>query len=173
MQQYLNRLKIRVSVLGNHQQKYIRTIEQYLEPLVENLENAGKLEIIHLWKGSTHLTEEMDTVLGVASSLEQKLNFISCYYALQILHLNLRSIDILKLKLTGIRAEKRLPIYRQFMLQTGKEFRMLTAAFMQKLIELFASPASLPEFTILGVGSLAHQDDILSLIHISEPTRPY
>jgi len=160
LQQYLNRLKIRVSVLGNHQQKYIRTIEQYLEPLVENLENAGKLEIIHLWKGSTHLTEEMDTVLGVASSLEQKLNFISCYYALQILHLNLRSIDILKLKLTGIRAEKRLPIYRQFMLQTGKEFRMLTAAFMQKLIELFAGSASLPEFTILGVGSLAHQDDI-------------
>jgi hypothetical protein len=48
LHQYLNRLKERVNLLGNHHQKYIRTIEKYLDPLVECLENEGKLENIHL-----------------------------------------------------------------------------------------------------------------------------
>jgi len=158
--QYFNRLKIRANQLGNHQQKYIKKIEKHLNPLVEDLENAGLLENIHLWKGTSKLSEEMDVVLNVASTSEQKLNYLACYYSLQILHLNLRSIDILRLKLTGMSKEERFPVYKQFMLQTGKEFRVLTATYMQKLIDFFSDSKSLPEFTILGVGSMAHQDDI-------------
>ncbi|MCD4664091.1 MAG: hypothetical protein K8R68_02395, partial [Bacteroidales bacterium] len=172
LHQYFNRLKTRVGLLGNHQQKYIRTIEKYLDPLVENLENAGKLENIHLWKGSSRLDKEMDVILCVASTVEQKLNFLACYYSLQILHLNLRSIDILRLKLTGTSKEKRIPIYKQFMLQTGKEFRVLTATYMQKLLDLFSDSKPFPEFTILGVGSLAHQDDIdVGVIDDGSPDR--
>jgi len=172
LHQYFNRLKIRASLLGNHQQKYIRKIEKYLDPLVENLEDAGKLENIHLWKGTSKLSEEMDVVLSVASTSAQKLNFLACYYSLQILHLNLRSIDILRLKLTGMSKEERYPVYKQFMLQTGREFRILTAAYMQKLIDFFSNSKSLPEFTILGVGSMAHQDDIdIGVIDDGCPTR--
>ena len=144
MHQYFNRLKIRASVLGNHQQKYIRKIEKYLDPLVENLENAGQLENIHLWKGTSKLSEEMDVVLSVASTPEEKLNFLACYYSLQILHLNMRSIDILRLQLKGKSKEERFTVYKQFMLQTGKEFRILTAAYMKKLINLFSGIKQLP-----------------------------
>ncbi len=172
MHQYFNRLKERVNLLGNHHQKYIRTIEKYLDPLVECLENAGKLEDIHLWKGSPRLIEEMDVILNVAPTYERKLAFLACYYSLQILHLNLRSIDILRLKLTGTSKEKRIPIYKEFMLQTGKEFRILTASYMQKLLDLFSDSKSLPEYTILGVGSLAHQDDIdVGVIDDGSPDR--
>ncbi|MBC8182370.1 hypothetical protein H8E88_14810 [candidate division KSB1 bacterium] len=172
MHQYFNRLKIRASVLGNHQQKYIRIIEKYLDPLLENLENAGKLENIHLWKGTSRLSEEMDVILSVASTDEEKLHFLACYYSLQILHLNLRSIDILRLQLTGKSKGERFPVYKQFMLQAGKEFRVLTAAYMQKLIDFFSGSKTLPEFTILGVGSMAHQDDIdIGVIDDGCPTR--
>jgi len=160
LHQYLNRLKERVNLLGNHHQKYIRTIEKHLDPLVECLENAGKLEDIHLWKGSPRLIEEMDVILNVAPTYEQKLTFLACYYSLQILHLNLRSIDVLRLNLTGSGTEERLPIYKHFMLQTGSEFRKLSGSYMQKLLDLFSNSKPYPEFTILGVGSLAHQDDI-------------
>ncbi len=125
------------------------------------MENAGKLESIHLWKGGVDLDDEMDVVISVAESDKEKLAFLACYFSLQMLHLNLRSLDVLQLKLTGIKnADQRLPIYKNFMLQTGKEFRTLTAAYMRKVFELFSKGKKFPEFTILGVGSLAHQDDI-------------
>ena len=161
MHQYLNRLKNRANLLGNQHQKYIRTIEKYFSPLVSSLENAGKLEDIHFWKGTPRLSEEMDIVLSVASSREEKFKFLACYYSLQMLHLNIRSIDVLRLQLTETtNIEQRLPIYKQFMLQSGGDFRTLTAAYMQKLLNLFMNSHQLPEFTLLGVGSLAHQDDI-------------
>lgn len=158
MERYFNRLKERVSKLGNHHQKYIRTIEKYLDPMVSSLENAGKIEDIHLLRGASRLPQEMDIVFGVANSLPEKLTYLACYYSLQMIHLNLRAIDVLTLNLTS--AEDRFSIYKQFMVQTGAEFRKLTGTYMQKLLNLFFDSKTPPEFAMLGVGSLAHQDDI-------------
>ncbi len=155
---YLNRLKERVSKFGNHHHKYVRTIEKYLDPMVRSLENAGRIEDIHLWKGTSRLSQEMDVVLGVANTLEEKLTYLACYYSLQMLHLNLRSTDVLTLNLTA--GEDRVSAYKRFMLQTGAEFKMLTTTYMQKLLDLFFDYKPYPEFTMLSVGSLAHQDDI-------------
>lgn len=158
MDRYFNRLKERVSQLGNHHQKYIKTIEKYLDPMVSSLENAGKIEDVHIWRGSPRLSQEMEIISDVASSLPEKLTFLACYYSLQMLHLNLRSIDVLKLNLTS--AEDRYLVYKNFMLQSGTEFRNLTGTYMQKLLDLFFDAKKPPEFAMLGVGSLAHQDDI-------------
>ena len=167
---YFNRLKERVSQLGNHHQKYIRTIEKYLDPMVISLEDAGKIEDIHLWRGASRLSQEMDIVLSVANGLQEKLTFLACYYSLQMIHLNLRAIDVLKLNLTS--AEDRHSIYKNFMLQTGAEFRKLTGGYMQKLLNLFFDTKTIPEFAMLGVGSLAHQDDIdVGVIDDDSPER--
>jgi hypothetical protein len=167
---YFNRLKERVSKLGNHHQKYIRTIEKYLDPMVSSLEDAGKIEDIHVWRGSPRLSQEMDIILHVAADLPEKLTFLACYYSLQMLHLNLRSIDVLKLNLTS--ADDRNSIYKQFMLQTGADFRKLTGIYMQKLLDLFFDSKTPPEFSVLGVGSLAHQDDIdVGVIDDGSPER--
>ncbi|OQX95473.1 hypothetical protein B6I21_05255 [candidate division KSB1 bacterium 4572_119] len=161
MHHYFNRLKKRASLLGNHQQKYIRTIEANLDSLMTSLENAGKSEYIHFWKGTPRLSEEMDVVLSVATSKEEKLSFLACYYSLQMLHLNIRSVDVLRLQLTGIsKAKRRIPVYKEFMLQTGKDFRKLSAAYMEKLLNIFSDTDINHEYAMLGVGSLAHQDDI-------------
>ncbi len=158
MDRYFNRLKERVNQFGNHHQKYVRTIEKYLDPMVGSLENAGKIEDVHLWKGTSHLSQEIEIVLGVANSLDEKLTYLACYYSLQILHLNLRSTDVLSLNLTA--GEDSASAYKRFMLQTGTEFKALTTTYMQELLDLFFDYQPYPEFTILSVGSLAHQDDI-------------
>ena len=126
--------------------------------MVSSLEHAGKIEDIHIWRGSPRLSQEMDIISDVANSLPEKLTYLACYYSLQMLHLNLRSIDVLKLNLTS--AEDRYAVFKQFMLQTGTEFRNLTGIYMQKLLDLFFDSRKPPEFAMLGVGSLAHQDDI-------------
>jgi len=167
---YFNRLKDRVSQLGNHHQKYIRTIERYLEPMVKSLEDAGKIEDVHIWRGSSRLSQEMDIVLAVADTITDKLTYLACYYSLQMLFLNLRSIDVLKLNLTS--GDDRYTIYKNFMLQTGAAFRALTGNYMQKLLGLFFGSQPAPEFVMLGVGSLAHQDDIdVGVIDDGSPAR--
>lgn len=161
MHHYFNRLKNRANLLGNHHQKYIRTIEKNLDSLVKSLEDARKLEYIHFWKGTPRLNQEMDVILSVASTLEQKLSYLACYYSLQILQLNIRSIDVLRLQLTETNnSDQRIPIYKYFMLQSGRDFRKLTTAYMERLLNLFSNGELKLEFTIVGVGSLAHQDDI-------------
>lgn len=156
--QTYTRLKERVKQLGNHHQKYLRTIDRYLDALIGRLEDAGKMEEVHLWKGSPRLEAEMDVVISVGNSLDEKLAYLACYYSLQMLHLNLRSIDVLMLNVTA--TADRTQNYKQFMLLTGAEFRNLTAAYMRKVLDLISPAVPLPEFTLLSVGSLAHQDDI-------------
>jgi hypothetical protein len=158
MQIQLSRLKERASIFGNYQQKFIRTIEKYSDPLINRLEEKGCIDDVHLWKFSNNLSHEMDIIYDSATSDQEKVAFLGCYYALQILHLNLRSIDVLRLNLT--RNEERISIYKNFMLDVGYHFRTLNATYMQKLLNLLSNSTDLPEYVISSVGSLAHQDDI-------------
>jgi len=158
MQRKLNRLKERVNNLGNHHHKFIHTVEKYGEPLIARLEDEGQIENVHLWKNAYNLSEEMDIILNVAHDFEEKTIFLGCYYSFQILHLNLRSIDILMLNLTT--TDDKILVYKQFMLEFGQQYRRLTTTYMEKLLNLLFETNDRPEFTICSVGSLAHQDDI-------------
>ncbi len=152
------RLIERVSQLGNHHQKYIRTVESRRGRLIERLEAGGMIDQVHLWKPARDLPAEMAVVEGLTDSIEEKLSFLGCYFSLQFLHMNLRLVDILTLNLAS--AQDRLEVYRNFMIQSGLDFRSLTASYMQKILDLFLQPAGRPEFVICGVGSRSDQDDI-------------
>ncbi|MBN2012564.1 hypothetical protein JW960_24765 [candidate division KSB1 bacterium] len=158
MQPRLERLRERVNMLSNHHQKFIRTIERYGEELIDRLESMGRIEDVHLWKNAYNLSEEMDVVISIATDEKEKCRFLGCYYAFQILHLNLRSIDVMMLNLT--REDDRIAVYKRFMLTFGHEFRVLTSTYMMKLLNLFFEGKEHPEFVICSVGSLAHQDDL-------------
>jgi len=170
MQRQFNRLKERVGILSNHHQKYIRTIEKYGELLIERLEEKGRIEKVHLWKYAYNLSDEMDIIADVAIDEKEKSIFLGCYYAFQILHLNLRSIDVLIWNLT--RTDDKIPVYKNFMLDVGKEFRDLTSTYMRKIIDLNLRENQGVEFNIISVGSLAHQDDIdIGIIDDGQPQR--
>ena len=152
------KLRDRVSVLGNHHQKYIRSIQTYKDRLIAGLEAKGRIDQVHLWKSAIDLPSEMGVIVELGDTLEDKLSFLSCYYGLQFLHLNLRLTDVLQLNLTE--AKNPMDEYRNFMIQSGLEFRALTAQYMQQVLNLFIPPAQRPEFVICGVGSRSDQDDI-------------
>ncbi|MBD3289633.1 hypothetical protein GF337_12580 [candidate division KSB1 bacterium] len=158
MQRQFNRLKDRVSTLSNHHQKFIRVIEKYGELLIDRLEEKGRIEKVHLWKKAYNLSEEMDIVADVARDEKEKSIFLGCYYAFQILHMNLNSVDVLMWNLT--RTEDKIPVYKQFMLDVGRQFRLLTSAYMKKIIDSHFSSENSFEYTFSSVGSLAHQDDL-------------
>ena len=152
------KLRDRVSLLGNHHQKYIRSIETHKDRLIAGLEAKGKIDQVHLWKSAPDLSSEMDVIVELGDTLEEKLSFLSCYYGLQFLHMNLRLTDVLQLNLTT--ARNQTDEYRNFMIHSGLEFRALTANYMQRLLDLFIPRAQRPEFVICGVGSRSDQDDI-------------
>jgi len=155
---YFERLKKRAQGLGNHYRKYTSNIDVNLDGLMSRLENAGVIERVHLWAAAHDYMEEMAIISGIGTTLKEKLDDLSCYFAIQFLQMNINALDALILELT--RSEDRLSIYKKFMLRTGHDFRMLTAAYMNQLLKLYIPPENNLEFVFLGVGTRSDQDDI-------------
>lgn len=155
---YFDRLVKRSAVLGNHFKKYLTIIEKNLDSLMERLENAGMKERVHLWVNSPDYRKEMQTILLVGTSQQERLNDLGCYFALQFLQMNLSALDDIALAVTS--DENKHVIYKEFMLQVGHDFRKLTATYMEQLMHLFLPENQPIEYVFLGVGTRSDQDDI-------------
>ncbi len=170
MQKNLIRLKERVQLLSNHHQKFIRIIETHGERFIDRLETERRIEDVHLWKYAHDLSKEMDIVIDIAHDFKEKLIFLGTYHAFQILHLNFHYIDLLRFQLT--RTDDRIAVYKSFLLEFGRQFRLLTSLYAQKIMDLCFAGNERPQFVFTSVGSLAHQDDIdVSIIDDGSPSR--
>ena len=152
------RLRERVATLGNHHRKYLLDIASHKDHLIGRLEAEGLVQRVDLWEQSEDPGADMSLILELGGQEQDTLVDLGCYYAFQFLHLNLHQTDVLRFDL----ASKVEPVvaYKKFMLRSGAAFRKLTAAYMEKLLDLFIPPAERPEFVICGVGTRADQDDI-------------
>jgi hypothetical protein len=164
MKNSLQRLTEKTSNLGNYNRKYLHIISSNIEALSDALERQGTSDRVHLWSYSTDIPDEMETVLQAASSRDESLNFLGCFYALQFLHMNLRMIDIVKLELAE--SHHRARSCRKLMMEAGRMFRHLTKNYMEQLLHVFLEGDNPPEFVMLSVGTRADQDDIdLGIVH--------
>jgi len=151
-------LEKRVSRLGNHHQKFLHTIYRFKDSLIEALESSGNIMQVHLWRSSFSPGEDMRIISNLFAAPREKIHHISCYYALQFLHMNFRNLDILEL---GIASGSPLPEdYHNFMMQVGKDFRALTGVYLSNLIDIYLPRDKQPEFFVCSVGTRADQDDI-------------
>jgi signal-transduction protein with cAMP-binding, CBS, and nucleotidyltransferase domain len=154
------RLKERAGELGNHHRKYLHHIATHKDLLIDRLEEMGKIEEVHFWTAAPDLEAEMDTVSEMGRSREEKTAFLGTYCALQLLHMNLRAVDLLRLGMSAS-SERRFKLYRELMLRMGKNLRRLTRFYMVRLLDLFLpDEEERPEFVICGVGTRADQDDL-------------
>ncbi len=151
-------LKRRAGELGNHHRKYLQLIATVKDPLVDRLEQSGHSDEVHLWTPAADVAAEMECLARLGRDLPEQLEYLGCYFAFQLLHLNIRAVDVLRLGLSS-RAD-RFHLYRDFMLQMGTDLRRLTACYMEQLLGLFLPPAEQPAFVICGVGTRADQDDV-------------
>jgi hypothetical protein len=148
----------RASELGNHHRKYLQTIVATKDLLVKRLEESGRIDEVHLWSAAADVAAEIECVGAMGRSLDERLQFLGCYFAFQLLHLNLRAVDVLRMGLSS--RVDRFRLYRDFMLQMGTDLRRLTACYMEQLLDLFLPLDQRPEFVICGVGTRADQDDL-------------
>jgi hypothetical protein len=164
MKDPLTRLTDRTASLGNYNRKYIHIISNNIDKLTSALDRHGMRDQVHLWAYSLEIPGEMDTVLDCAADIDEKLDLLGCYFALQFLHLNLRTVDIVKLELAN--PHQRWLTGRKLMLESGRMFRFLTKNYMQRLLDIFMDGKDSIEYSVLGVGTRADQDDIdLGVIH--------
>jgi len=158
MEFYIDRLKLRAQGLSNHYSKYVSLIDKHIDALMGRLEQAGMIERVHLWASAHDYKKEMNIIREVGTSLKEKLDDLSCYFAYQFLQTNLSALDALLLDLTTNRP--RYEVYKEFMLRVGHEFRDLTSAYMGQLLKLYLPPDSDIEYVFMGVGTRSDQDDI-------------
>ncbi len=152
-------LKERASILGNHNQKHIRAIEQTEDRLARRLELRGVRDKVHLYGAAPLPGAEMDAIVSVSDDPAEALDFLGCYYSFRFLGMNLGLLDALHLDLLS-GEERPAVLFRAFMRQSGAEFRSLTAHYMQRLLDLFIARGEVPEYVLLGTGTRADQDDI-------------
>ena len=167
MKNPLTRLTEKTATLGNYNRRYLHIISSNSEKLTAALEQQGKLDRVHLWSYSMEIPGEMDTVRDAASSRDEALDFLGCYYAMQFLQMNLRMVDVVNLELAT--SLERGQTGKKLMLEAGRMFRYLTKIYMERLLDIFLDRENTPEFVMLGVGTRSDQDDIdLGIVHHGE-----
>lgn len=159
MKDFLSSLTERTAEFGNHYRKYIQAVSKYLDPLIQRLEQEKKRDLVHILHIAYDFGTEIKIVAGVAETTDEKLNFLGTYFALQFLLTNRQAIDMLRMEIIAGNTNK-LTIYKNFMRNAGNTFRMLTANYINGLLDIFIPEKERPEFVILGVGTKSDQDDI-------------
>ncbi len=97
MEDQLNRLSQRVAHLGKHYQRFLLTIENHLELLVERLEQHQMLDDVELWNMTPNPGDQMQMVAEIGADAKEKLDLLATFYSLQFLQMNLLSLDRLEL----------------------------------------------------------------------------
>lgn len=151
-------LEDRTKYLGNHYHKYTRAINDILPEFYNALSENSLQHSITIQFPSQDYSKDMTNIIRLPTNQRSLLDYLGCYYAIQFLWFNLYSTDWLTYHLTNTRSPQR--VYKKFILQSGINFRKLTAAYMQHLLEIFREGNNLPEYVITGVGTRSDQEDI-------------
>ena len=148
----------RASELGNHHQKYIRSIQEHYDALISLLDEHHLIDQIRLLRFSGYPEKHMRTISSLLEDRQTILDMVGCYYSLQFLLLNFKAIDVLKLDLST-KTINHYNIFRDFLTRTGNDFRLLSRSYMAVLLDEFL-PDSHPRFNIISVGTRVDQEDI-------------
>ena len=158
MLRYFERIAARAEELGNHRRKYLHGIEKHGRDLIDRLEESGNFDRVHLRQLATDYAAEMDAVLEAGRDEPERLRLLGCYYAIQYLQLNTRSIDLLRLNSSS--APEPMRVYREFIRGVADDFASLLEEYLKRLLEMFLATGPKPEYFLCTVGTRLHQDDV-------------
>jgi len=160
----------RVAAFGNHYRKYVSNIEKNFDALVSLIDAQHLFDQFQLLRFSSQPAREMKLIAAFIEDRDTLLEMLGCYYAIQILLMNIKALDVLQLNLSL--SADRFRNYHKFLFQTGLDFRLLSGAYMSVLLDIFLPQAHRPDFVACGVGTRVDQDDIdLGVIDRGEEQR--
>ncbi len=149
----------RSSELGNHHLKYIYNIEKNFDALVSLIDEKGLMEQVRLLRFSRKPEKTMRFITKYIKDRDTSLDILGCYYSLQFLVMNFKAIDVLKLDLFTSVIDK-YNAFSSFISRTGNDFRLLSGAYMEILLNIFLPKDNRPDFMLCSVGTRVDQDDI-------------
>ena len=156
-------IRARSKELANHYQAHLALIQQKSMALKDLLEKAGLLAQVNLFNPSTAYSREMDVISDLVPDKKSKIVYLSTYYALQFILLNLFNLTILRsntLKAAEQDRSDKIALYEDFMRRMGEGFRKLSVAYMRHLLAAEEPELDCDRFVIMSVGAKADQDDI-------------
>ncbi len=153
-----SRIEAQASELGNYHRKFLFFVSKTKNKLLQRLETEGVYDQVHLRTPAVDLATEMDVIRSVSRDSKETLDFLGCYFAIQLLHMKLRTLSVMTMELTA--GKPRIDAYRGFLLSVGDRFEQLTSTYMEKLLDIFIAPEDRPEFVVFNCGTKADQDDI-------------
>ncbi len=159
MKDFLTQIQEKTAEFGNHYRKYIQAVSKNLDHLIQKLEEEKKRDAVHILHPAYDFESELKIVESVGKNNEEKLNFLGTFFALQFLLINRQAIDLLRMDAIASNVD-RFSVYKKFMIDAGNNFRMLTAHYIEELLNIFIEKEERPGFVILGVGTKSDQDDI-------------
>jgi hypothetical protein len=172
MLSYFRPIEERVQELGNYRRKYVHAIETYGRCLVDRLEESGLFDRVHLRQTATDVGAEMDAVVQAARDEKERLDLLGCYYAIQFLNMNVRSID--RLRSSSAKSEDRTGVYRDFLQKTEDDFNTLIREYLTRILDLFLEGGRRPKFVVCTVGTRLHQDDVdMGILDDGSPRRDH
>ncbi len=161
----LNHRITRVDVLGNHYQRNIRSIREFLPSLLRRLDREEVLPLFDFREVSPLCYEEMDLIRKFFPEREEAMNVLGCYYSLHLIGLNLRILE--GMDRSGHFLPDPTTRYKEMLLLAERAFTRLYSALMRSFLEMLTeSECNLPEFVICHVGARRDQDDIdVGIVH--------
>jgi hypothetical protein len=170
MLSYFRQIEERAGELGNHRRKYIHAIETYGRCLVDRLEASGLFDRVHLRQAATDVGAEMGAVAQAGRDEKEKLVLLGCYYAIQFLNMNVRSID--RLRSSSTKSDDQTGVYRSFLQKTEDDFNTLIREYLTRILDIFLEGDRRPKFVVCTVGTRLHQDDVdMGIIDDGGPRR--
>ncbi|MGC9363061.1 MAG: hypothetical protein ACP5FZ_00670 [Fidelibacterota bacterium] len=148
----------RVSALGNHHNKYLLNIEKNFDALVSLIDAKHLFDQFRLLRFSSQPAREMRLIKDFIKDRETLLEMLGCYYSLQFLLMNIKALDVLQMNLS--KPTDRYENFQWFLMRTGSDFRLLSGAYMEILLDIFLPETSRPDFVVCCVGTRVDQDDI-------------
>ncbi|NOY53373.1 MAG: hypothetical protein GXP58_07090 [Deltaproteobacteria bacterium] len=155
----------KASLLGNHYRKNLHIISRFLPQLLDRMEKGRVLSLVRLDRISPFCVEEMELIRHLARSREEALDLLGCYYALQLIFLNLDCLALLEKDRP--RVTNRTASYKEVLLRAEAKFSLLYSALIRSFLDILSEgEENLPEFVICHVGARRDQDDIdVGIIH--------
>ena len=153
----IENLRDRIEPLANHLQRYLLIAEKRVGVLLGRLEEEGLRQRVWFWDVAQDLGQEMDVVMRVGRTREEKLSFLGTYLALQVVHLNLSLLDHHALEM----ARSTLPWrpMKIFLRRSADAFQEMLRCYMSRAMGLLLPPGEAPGYLVLNVGGRWDRDD--------------
>jgi len=152
-------LQARLQRFGRHYERYLTTISAHLPSLLTALEDAALLDRVDLWTtAGADMDRQVRIVRDLGNDDPTRLDFMSVYYGLQFLQMNVAAVDRLELALSG--RDSPQAAYRSFLESQATTYQRLNAAYIGADLDMRLEGRTCPRFALCITGTRSDQDDV-------------